>query len=229
MKRRNVLILILSGGIILGQTLKAQNKDTEISDLTNKIFNAREINTNLVPKYTWTSRTEILKSKEILNILIEKNHYDQQNHLLQKVLNEQSARMPTVFLIKEIAETEKENMEKFLYGLRDFLKKYSLEDINLVKKFISTASWKVADSTHEFVFTGKNVEVSGDQMIWMVEDINYSTSRIEVNTVFEGAVIHFAASFIRLKDGLNYLAYAEAHIPSKNITLQIQNYVYIID
>ena len=36
-----------------------------------------------------------------------------QGQLAQKVLNEQGAKMPTIFLIKEIAESEKENMEKF--------------------------------------------------------------------------------------------------------------------
>jgi hypothetical protein len=135
--------------------------------------------------------------------------------------------MPTAFLIKEIAETEKENMEKFLFGLRDFLKKYSLQEPEQVKRFISAATWQVVDSTREFVFTGRNIEENGDQLTWNVEDILYNTSRIEVLTDFQGDVIHFTATFKRLRDGLNYMAYAEAHIPSKNITLQIQNYDYI--
>jgi hypothetical protein len=118
-------------------------------------------------------------------------------------------------------------MEKFLYGLRDFLKKYSLQGTDQVKRFIAAATWQVVDSTHEFVFTGRNVEEDGDQMTWMVEDIHYSTCRLEVHTIFQGDAVHFTGTFTRLKDGLNYLAYAEAHIPAKNITLQIQNYDYI--
>jgi len=120
-------------------------------------------------------------------------------------------------------------MEKFLFGLRDFLKKYSLQESDQVKRFLAAASWRVVDSTHEFVFTGRNVEKEGDQMTWRVEDIHYSTARLEVQTVFEGDEIHFTGTFTRLRNGLNYLAYAEAHIPSKNITLQIQNYDYILE
>jgi hypothetical protein len=209
------------------QNLPAQNKGTEISELVNQIMLARKTSNDLLPKYSWTSRTEILKSREILNIMIEKNQYDQQGQVVQKVLNEQGAKMPTAFLIKEIAETEKENMQKFLYGLRDFLKKYSLQETEQVKKFISAAVWQVVDSTHEFVFTGRNVEEDGDQLTWRVEDILYNTSRIDVLTTFQGDVIRFTATFARLRDGLNYMAYAEANIPSKKITLQIQNYDYL--
>jgi len=225
---RNILLfsaMIL--GIALWQNLEAQNLNAETSEIVKQILLARTTSNNLLPKYSWTSRTEILKSKEVLNIMIEKNMYDQQGQLVQKVLNEQGAKMPTAFLIRNIAESEKENMEKFLFGLRDFLKKYSLQETNQVQRFIETASWQVVDSTHEFIFTGRNVEEAGDQMIWMVEDINYSTSRIEVQTTFEGDLIHFTAAFNRLRNGLNYMAYAEAHIPAKNITLQIQNYDYI--
>jgi hypothetical protein len=225
--KRISLFFVMIFGVQFAQNLTAQNKDAEVSELVNQIFVARKTSNDLLPKYTWTSRTEIFKSKEILNIMIEKNQYDQQGQLVQKVLNEQGAKMPTAFLIKEIAETEKENMEKFLFGLRDFLKKYSLQGTDQVKRFIAAAAWQVFDLTHEFVFTGRNVEEKGDQLAWWVEDKYYSTAKIEVYTTFEGEVIHFTGTFARLRDGLNYLAYAEAHIPSKNITLQIQNYDYI--
>lgn len=227
--KKNIMFFVLVCGIHYGQYLVAQNKEEESTKLVDQILMARKISNDLLPKYSWTSRTEILKSREILNIVIEKNHYDQQGQLVQKVLNEQGAKMPTAFLIKEIAETEKENMEKFLYGLRDFLRKYSLQESDQVKKFIAGASWQVTDSTHEFVFTGKNIEEEGDMMTWMVDDRNYSTSKIEVHTTFERELIHFTATFQRIRDGLNYMAYAEAHIPSKSITLQIQNYDYMLE
>jgi hypothetical protein len=225
--KRAISFFVLIFGVQFGYDLTAQNKDAEISELVNQIITARKTSNDLLPKYAWTSRTEILKSKEILNIMIEKNQYDRQGQLVQKVLNQQGAKMPTTFLIKEIAETEKENMEKFLFGLRDFLKKYSLQEPDQVKRFISAATWQVVDSTHEFVFTGRNVEEEGDQMTWFVEDINHSTSKIVVTTQFQGDAVHFTATFTRLREGLNYMDYAEAHIPSKNITLQIQNYNYI--
>ena len=206
---------------------EAKNKDAELSALVDRIILERKASNDLLPKYSWTSRTEVLKSNEILNLVIEKNQYSQEGKIVQKILNEQNAKMPKTFLIRDIAESEKENMEKFLYGLRDFLQKYTLPGNEQVKHFIDVASWQVVDSTHEFIFRGRNVEEAGDQMVWMIDDIYYNTSRLEVFTTFEGESVHFAGNFSRLKDGMNYLAYAEAHIPAKNITLQIQNYDYM--
>jgi hypothetical protein len=227
--KKIILLLVLIFIAQTAQYLKAQNREEELIKLVAQILEARTTSNNLLPKYTWTSRTEILKSKEILNIMIEKNQYDVNGQLVQKVLNEQCAKMPTAFLIRNIAESEKENMEHFLFGLRDFLKKYSLQETNQVQRFIEAASWQVVDSTHEFIFTGRNVEEEGDLLKWIIEDINYSISRIEVQTIFEGDTIHFTAAFTRLRNGLNYMAYAEAHIPARNITLQIQNYDYILE
>jgi hypothetical protein len=222
---RLLLIMILGSGFC--QILIAQNLKSETDEIAKQIILSRDISNGLAPKYVWTSRTEILKSKEILNIMIEKNQYDQKGQLLQKVLNEQGAKMPSFFLVKEIAESEKETMEKFLFGLRDFLKKYSLQESEQVRRFLSGATWKVIDSIPEFVFTGRNVEEEGDLLTWMVDGKSFSTSRIEVNTTFENDLIKFTASFIRLKSGLNYMAYAEANIPAKNITLLIHNYDYM--
>jgi hypothetical protein len=224
---RHIQGIVIILAIITGQNLTAQNHATEVSELVKQIITSRENSNNLLSKYCWTSRTEILKSKEILNIMIEKNQYDMQGQLVQKILNEQSAKMPKAFLIREIAESEKENIEKFLFGLRDFLKKYSLQETAQVKRFIATATWQVVDSTHEFIFNGRNIEEDGDHMMWIVDDMHYSTARIEVTTKFQEDIVHFTGTFVRLKDGLNYLAYAEAIIPSRNITLQLQNYDYM--
>ncbi len=225
----SLLYIVMIFGNLVGPNLLAQVKQDKATELANQILNAREISNNLLSKYCWTSRVEILKSKEILNIMIERNQYDLQGQLVKKILNEQSAKMPKAFLIRDIAESEKENIEKFLFGLRDFLQKYSLQETDQVKKFIAAATWQVVDSTHEFIFKGRNVEEDGDQLTWMVEDVNYSTARIEVATKFQGDDVHFTGTFIRLKNGLNYMAYAEAYIPSKNITLQLQNYDYLPD
>jgi hypothetical protein len=223
--------IFLLGSLLLGfqfgMNLLAQTKEAELTDLVNQIVKARNTSNILLPNYTWMSRVEVVKSKEILNIVIEKNQLDEQGRLVQKVLNEQGSKMPKTFLIKEIAESEKENMEKFLFGLRDYLKKYNLVETEQVRRFISGATWQVIDSTHEFEFKGRNLEEKGDELTWWVDDKLFNTARIEVSTVFEGDVVHFSGMFLRLKDGLNYLAYAEAHIPARNIVLQIQNYDYM--
>lgn len=225
--KRYFFLFLMTSLIYPGLCVQAQNKETEISGIVIKILDARAASNELMHKHSWTSRTEVLKSREVLNIMIEKNQYDQQGHIKRTLLNEQGAKMPTTFLIRDIAESEKKNMEKLLYGLRDFLKKYNLPDMTQVKNFISAASWQVDESSKEFVFTGSNVAEDGDQLTWRVEDSNFSTTKIEVHAKFQGNAVIFTGTFTRLKSGLNYMAYAEAHIPAKKITLQLQNYDYI--
>ena len=226
MKRYFFLFLIISG-IYPGLCIQAQNIGPEVSEFVSKILLARNQSNELLHKHSWTSRIEVIKSNEILNIMIEKNQYDQQGQIKRTLLNEQGAKMPKAFLIREIAESEKENLEKLLYGLRDFLKKYNLPDMTQVKNFISAASWQVDAASKEFVFTGSNVEEDGDQLTWRVEDGNFSTTKIEVHTKFQGDEVVFTGTFIRMNNGLNYMAFAEANIPSKKIILQLQNFDYI--
>ena len=227
--KSNILYFLMIFGTVATRNLSAQTKDAEVSALVSQILKSRSASNDLLLKYSWTSRTEVLRSREILNMMIERNKYDVQGVLVKQVLNEQHAKMPRAFLIRDIAETEKENIEKFLFGLRDFLKKYTLQEIDQVKRFIDAAAWQVVDSTHEFVFNGRNLEEDGDELIWTVEDVHYCTAKIEVITRFEGDEVRFTGTFIRLKNGLNYMAYAEAVIPSKNITLQLQNYDYSME
>src|SRR5512138_1729878 len=218
------IFLLLAGFLGIPWPGAGQEVKKELSVIVDQIMAARKTSNDLLPKYAWTSRTEVLKSKEILNLLIERNQYTPDGQVVQKLLNQEGAKMPTAFLIKKIAEDEKESMEKFLYGMRDFLKKYTLQQMEQVNRFITSATWQIIDSTHEFIFTGKDVEEPGDQMTWWVDDSRYSTCRIEVLTTFQGDAIRFTATFSTLPNGLNYMAYAEALVPAKNITLQIQNY-----
>jgi hypothetical protein len=87
----------------------------------------------------------------------------------------------------------------------------------------------VVDSAHAFVFTGKNAVEDGDHIIWIIDDVIYSTCRLEIFTKFEGEVVHITGTFMRLKNGMNYLAHAEAFIPSKKITLRICNSDYMME
>jgi hypothetical protein len=203
-----------------------QEPQAGVKEITSEVLNARRISNALAPQYTWFSRTEVMRKNEVLNILIEKLEYGTDGQLVKKTINEQGAKMPTTFLIRDIAEEEKQNIEKFLYGLHDFLLKYSMKEEDRVSRFIETSGWQIAGDKKEIIFTGKNLVEPGDQLTWWVNLSDYSSSKIEVTTLFEGDKITFTATFNTLKEGLNYIAYAEALIPQRNLTLQVQYYDY---
>jgi hypothetical protein len=226
MKTNFTLLVFL---VLMVQSIKiqAQNISSNEEQIIKNIIDTRLKSDGLARKYTWTMRTEVLKQSEVLNILIEKAQYDQNGNVISKTINEQGEKMPTGFLIKKIAENEKESLEKFLYGMRDFLHQYSLPESEAVTKFITGASWTMQDSDKEILFTRSDVIIPGDKLNWFVNVSGYSTSRIEVSTKFEGDEVNFTAVFVTLPNGLNYMSYAEALVPAKNITLQIQKYDYM--
>jgi hypothetical protein len=228
MKTNFTMFIIL---VFMSPSIKNQAQDVSNNEeqIIKSIIDTRLKSDELVRNYTWTMRTEVLKQSEVLNILIEKAEYDQNGQVVYKTLNQQGEKMPTGFLIKRIAEDEKENLEKFLYGMRDFLHQYSLPGSEAVIKFITGASWTMKDSDKEILFTHSDVIVPGDKLNWFVNVNGYTTSRIEVITKFEGDVVNFTAVFVTLPNGLNYMSYAEALVPAKNITLQIQKYDYMPD
>lgn len=211
---------------ILSQSGLCQEPQGGVKEIVTEVLNARRLSNSLAPQYTWFSRTEVMRKKEVLNILIEKLEYGHDGQLIRKTINEQGAKMPTAFLIRNIAEEEKMSIEKFLYGLHDFLLKYSMKEEERVTRFIETSGWQIANDRKEVVFTGENVVEQGDRLTWWVDLSNFSSSKIEVTTVFEGDKITFTATFATLKGGLNYIAFAEALIPEKNLTLQVQYYDY---
>jgi hypothetical protein len=201
-------------------------EEKAVKEIVSEVLNARRISNSLAPQYTWFSRTEVMRKNEVLNILIEKLEYGPDGKLIRKTVNEQGAKMPTAFLIRNIAEEEKKTIEKFLYGLHDFLLKYSMKEEERVTRFIETSGWQIATDRKEVVFTGENVVEQGDRLTWWVDLTNFSSSKIEVTTVFEGDTVTFTATFATLKEGLNYIAFAEALIPGKNLSLQVQYYDY---
>lgn len=215
------------GWIVLSAfSVTGQESGPLVKEISEKVLAARQASDALMPHYSWTTRSEVMKGKEVLNILIEKNQYGPDGKIISKTLNEQGAKMPTAFLIKDIAEEEKASIEKFLYGLRDFLHQYSFPDASQACRFMETATFQKPDTVKEFIFIGKNVVLPDDNMKWWIDGELYNTTKTEVMTTFEGDEIHFTATFITLRNGLTYMGYAEMLIPAKNMTLQIQNYDY---
>jgi hypothetical protein len=52
-------------------------------------------------------------------------------------------------------------------------------------------------------------------------------TRMQVNTSFQGAVVQVNANFATLpSSGLNYVQFAEATVPAKQLSVQVHNYNY---
>jgi hypothetical protein len=50
--------------------------------------------------------------------------------------------------------------------------------------------------------------------------------KIQVTTFYKEDVAQLEATFTALPSGLNYVAYAEATVPAKQLSVQVQNFDY---
>ena len=73
---------------------------------------------------------------------------------------------------------------------------------------------------------GRNVVAPGDSLSVWTDAETRQTRKIVVETVFQGDTVDFTATFKTLSSGLTYMAYAEVNVPTKQMTLQVQNFDY---
>lgn len=192
-----------------------------------RIISARKANAALMQQYTWQSRTELIDNGETVDTRIDQVTYGPDGQLQHTLLNDDSSKkMPRGFLRKAIAEKKKEDVKKYLEGLRKVLDQYTLPTAGKVLDFLDQANIQAPDSNGLLQMTGNNVVSPGDQLIISTEAATRQTRKVEINTFYEGDAVTATATFKTLSSGLNHVEYAEIDIPAKSIKLLIQNYNY---
>lgn len=190
-----------------------------------QIYQAREANAGLMHQYTWNSRTEIVSKGQVKDTRIDQVSYGPYGQLQHSVLNDQSAPLPLGFLRRAIAEGEKQQMEQYLTGLQAMLEQYTLPTTGKILDFISTAVPSGPDASGLFQLTGQGIVQVGDTLTMWVDPWTKHLRRIQANTSFQNDAVQVSATFATIPvSGLNYPAFAEATIPAKQLSVQIQNY-----
>ena len=141
-------------------------------------------------------------------------------------MNDQSAPLPRGFLRRAIAENERQKLEQYLTGLRGLLDQYTLPTTGKILDFMTTARTMGPDANGLLQMTGQNVVMPGDSLTIWVNAATRHVARIQVNSIFQGDPVQLDATFNTLPSGLNYVAYAEATAPNKQLSVQIQNFDY---
>jgi hypothetical protein len=79
-----------------------------------------------------------------------------------------------------------------------------------------------------FKLTGYNVVAPGDNLTIWVNPVTKHLQQLQVSTTFQGDTVQLTATFQTLPViGLNYAAFAEATVPAKQLSVQVQNYNYV--
>lgn len=214
-----LLVSLLAGVAVTAQGLP--------EGIALMIAKARKANADLMRQYTWHSRTELIVGGLVKDTRIDLVSYGPDGKLQRSLLNDQSAPMPRGFLRKAVAEDEKKKTEEYLAGLRGLLEQYALSTTGKVLDFMEQAKVSGPDSQGLIHFTGKGVAVPGDSMTLSADMASRQTRRIAVNSSFQGDAVELTATFKTLASGgLVYTAFAEVTVPSKQMSLQVQNFDY---
>lgn len=229
----NVVTAALLGAVLLNlMPAFAQSPPPMTSaDRAMQIAQARQANAALMHHYAWNSRTEILKDGQVKDTRIELVSYGPNGQLQKTLLNDQKAGgfylpTPIGFLRRAIADNERQELETFLTGLKGLLEQYTLPTAGKILDFMTSAKPSGPDANGLFQMAGTNVVVPGDNLTIWVNPWTRHVSRIQVSTTFQGDSAQLDATFQLLPAGLNYAAFSEVTVPTKSVSVQVQNYNY---
>ena len=225
-------LLLTFAALACAQGAFAQGAKYSTADLAVRIADARRHNAELMHHYTWNMRTEIIVKGEVKDTRIEQVQYGIGGQLQHNLLNDTPAGdsappLPLGFLIKAIAAQDKAELEKFLKGLKNQVQEYTLPTTGKILDFLSSATPTGPDANGLHMLSGFNVVQPGDQLQMWINPWTRHLQRIKVSTTFQGASVEITANFQNLhSSGLNYMAFAEAKVPAKQLDVKVQNYNY---
>lgn len=223
------ILNILAAGVIavcaLHMTL-AQSSPAAKANEAVKITEARKANAVLMRQYTWHSRTELIEKGEKKDIRIELVDYSPDGQIRHTLLNDQRAPLPRGFLRRSGAEKERKKMGGYLAGLRWTLNRYTLPTAGKVLDFMNQATTTGPDPAGQIQMTGRGVILPGDTLSIWSKATTHQTSKIKVDTFYQGDVVELTATFKTLPSGLTHVEYAEVVIPVKQLTMQVHNFNY---
>jgi hypothetical protein len=74
--------------------------------------------------------------------------------------------------------------------------------------------------------TGNGVVVPGDTFTVWTDAKTNQTRRMQIATTYQGDAVNVTATFKTLPTTLNYVAWAEATVPAKQMNVQVSNFDY---
>jgi hypothetical protein len=220
-----VIVALIVIGLGSPSAILAQTSPSAPADVILLVTEARAANDALMRQYTWISRTEMIDRGQVKDVRIEAVTYGSGGRLQRSVVNDETARVPVGVLRRHVAEHERQKVEEYVAGLRSLLEDYTLPRAGQVQNFMTTATAS-PDSGGLYKLTGRNVVLPGDSFAVWVDPTTRQGQKVHVSTSFDGDAVTLTATFKTLPGGLNHVAYAEVTVPTRQISIQVQNFDY---
>jgi hypothetical protein len=219
-----LLAILIVGG--LPQTILAQSSPARNVSMAVQITEALKANAALMRQYTWNSRTQLIEHGNLIDAHFEKVGYGSGGQVIRTQVKDFSAAPYGDFLRRAIDETEKRKAEIYMTGLVGFLDQYTLPTAGKVLDFVSKTKIPPPDASGLLQLNGSSVVVPGDSFSLWIDALTLQTIKMEVSTFFQGDIVVFTSTSKTLPNGPTYMAYTEATIAVKQMSLLIHNYDY---
>jgi len=214
-------LLTLVFTVFTNQAQKAQLGYKEIDANFSRVWNTSQ---EIRRSYSWYARTEVIRDGETVNLLIEKYNNSKDGQQKSQVISEDQAELPSIPLIRQMAEASKVSLVNFMKGLKVHLERYALTDDSLRHHFFSRATIGLPDANGLLMVTGTDVITTGDKLTWWINTNTYSITRATIFTTFEETGAEFTAFYEYYPTGLNYMTGAEIRVPGKNLVVKLTFY-----
>ncbi|MFC2101811.1 hypothetical protein ACFLS7_02350 [Bacteroidota bacterium] len=174
--------------------------------------------------YSWYSRTDVIRDGDTVNVRIEKHESDMDGRIISQVISEKQAELPSIILIRQLAEASKARLIAFMTGLKVYLEQYALTNDSLRHTFFARAAIGVPDANGLLLVAGSNIIAKEDKLNWWIDTKNYSITKATIATSYDDTKVDFTAFYDYFPTGMNYLTRAEIRVPTKNLVVKLQFY-----
>jgi hypothetical protein len=199
------------------------NPGTEAVQLSQ----ARQANAAKLRAYTWNQRMEVMKNGSMVDQVISQENYLPNGQVQKLILNDEHAPLPGGFIRHMAAESKLEDAKKYAAGLKQLFDQYTLPTAGAILNFLMIAKTSGPDSYGSLIISGANVIVTGDSLTMWVDAKTKQLRKVTVTTNYQGDYVTVNAVFgVVPPGGPTYMQYAEIGVPSKQVTVLVQNYNY---
>ncbi len=227
--KNSCIISVAIGLVAAAFCLAAQQPPNE--GLAMKIAQARKTNSTLMHQYMWNTRTEFLMNGELKDTRIDQEMFGPDGQIQKTELNNEGSSHPKGFLRKHIAKEKKEDLEKYMTGLKKILDQYTLPTAGKMVDFLAAAKVQFVqapDGSSLLMMQGTNVIQPGDNLSVWADPSTYAFRKVQITTSDQdGNPVNLNCMYKTIPPGLTFVSMAEVDLPAKNITLQVHNYDYI--
>ncbi|MBL9176379.1 MAG: hypothetical protein JNL10_22740 [Verrucomicrobiales bacterium] len=220
---KSLLLPVVLLPLLAAPLLRAQVPN---EGFANAIIAARQNNANLMKQYSWNCRTEVSENGVPKDTRVDSVTWGPDGQPQHTLLNDQANPLPQGFLRRRIAEQERQQSEDYLKGLRTFLHQYTLPSAGQIINLISTSPI-LPGPAGTLQVSGSSVVVPGDTVSLTLSATTRLLNRMTIMSTYKGDEVTVTATFKSLSNGLNYAAYTQINVPSKNLTVLIQNYDFL--